>query len=162
MPLTWSNAVSVIQIKRPSMVPKRQSCVTMDPMPALTVIVLVCCAVAVLGWADYSSKALADLCGFICWTGNMSGTFSSSPHGWCTEQGSVNADINIVLTATHYTTSGQHVSTAALNNIVLTAMHYTTSGQHGSPATLNNIVFTATHYTTSGQHGQRLHSITLC
>ena len=60
---------------------------------------------------------------------------------------------NIVLTATHYTTSGQHRSTAALNNIVLTATHYTTSGQHGSTAALNNIVLTATHYTASGQHG---------
>ena len=38
------------------MVPKRQSRVTMDPMTALTVIVLVCCAVAALGWGDYSSK----------------------------------------------------------------------------------------------------------
>ena len=77
---------------RNSMVPKRQSRVTMDPMPALTVIVLVCCAVAALGWADYSSKALADLGGCTCWTGhcsvtshvNMSVTFSSSPHGCCT------------------------------------------------------------------------------
>ena len=113
------------------MVPKRQSRVTMDPMPALTVIVLVCCAVAALGWADYSPKALADMGGFTCWTGhcsvtshvNMSVTFSSSPHGCCTGQGSVNADINIVLTATHYTTSDQHGSMAALNNIGQLIIH---------------------------------------
>ena len=48
---------------RNSMVPKRQSRVTIEPRPALTAIVLVCCAVAALGWADYSAKPLADLCG---------------------------------------------------------------------------------------------------
>ena len=53
----------------------------------------------------------------------MSVTFSSSPHGCCTGKGSVNADINIVLTATHYTTSGQHGSTSALNNIGQLIIH---------------------------------------
>ena len=85
---------------RNSMVPQRQSRVTMDPMPALTVIVLVCCAVAALEWADYSSKALG---GFTCWTGhcsvtshvNMSVTFSSSPHDCCTGQGSTDLDTRI-------------------------------------------------------------------
>ena len=35
----------------------------------------------------------------------------------------MNADVNIVLTATHYTTSSQHGSTAALNNIGQMIIH---------------------------------------
>ena len=86
------------------MVPKRQSCVTMEPRPALTAIVLVCCAVAALGWADYSSKPLADLCGnSVTSHVNMPTDFSWVPSLHCchTGHGSVNADNNTVLTATH-------------------------------------------------------------
>ena len=83
-------------------------------------------AVAALGWADYSSKPLADLCGnSVTSHVNMQTDFSwvPSPHCCHTGHGSVNADNNTVLTATHYTTSGQHGPMAALNNIGQLIMH---------------------------------------
>ena len=93
---------------------------------ANSLIVLVRCAVATLGWADYSSKPLADLCGnSVTSHVNIPTDFSWVPSPYCchTGHGSVNADNNTVLTATHYITSGQHGSMAALNNIGQLIMH---------------------------------------
>ena len=69
---------------------------TMNPMPALTVVVI-CCDVAMLGWADY------------CYSG----------------QGSVTPDVNILPVSTHCITNGQG-SVDALNKTgqLMSTLHY--------------------------------------
>ena len=55
-----------------SLVTKSHSRVTPEARIAMTVLVSVCCAVVMLGWAGCSSIAVADMCGSPCWTGHCS------------------------------------------------------------------------------------------
>ena len=100
----------------------------------MTVLVSVCCAVGMLGWAGCSSISVADMRVSPCWTGHcsiashvdMSTSELAFSSWWCcyNGHGSVTSDVNTL--STHCITNGQG-SAAARNNIghvMSTLLHY--------------------------------------
>ena len=98
------------------------------------VLVSLCWAVVMLGWARCSSIPVADMRGSPCWTGHCSirshvdmSTSELAFSSWCccyNGQGSVTSDVNTL--PTHCITNGQG-SAAARNNIgqlMSTLLHY--------------------------------------
>ena len=117
-------------------VPKSDSRVTPEARIAMNVLVSVCCAVVMLGWAGCSSLAVAEMCGSPCWTGHCSITshvdMSTSElafSSWCccyTGQGSVTSDVNTLPASTHCITNGQRSADARndIGQLMSTLLHY--------------------------------------